>query len=243
MTVKKKCGKSKKAAKSGSGFPVLIPAAGAGADHSDFRAHSEAMNIPITEGSNSDPPVIPAAAAAPGTDHLEPMNIPITEGNTSDPPVKNYQITDGSVKDVKFIGPTGQKEWMGVELQDFYVIIPSETVLMFRRPSEPQFSLDPQDIVDHLKACPNIKVSPGAKLFFKGLEVPADEDMARFPIPKAAFILDQYTDPAHSGKLFSCLNPTCNDFFHQGRGWNRLQKFEKHHPTVRSTRTDWNAWN
>ena len=48
----------------------------------------------------------------------------------------------------RFIGHTGQKDWIGVELEDFYVIVPGpgKTVVMFRRPSEPQFKLVPKDI-------------------------------------------------------------------------------------------------
>ena len=68
-----------------------------------------------------------------------------------------------------------------------------EAVVMFRRPSEPQFKLVPKDIVDHLEAL--LGISPGAKLSYRGTEVPGDEDLSRFKVAKATFLLG-HGDPS-----------------------------------------------
>ena len=133
--------------------------------------------------------------------------------------LKKFQIMKGSVTDVKFIGFSGQKDWIGVELETFYVIIPGKTVVMFRRPIEPQFKLGAKDIVDHLEA--ELGIPPGAKLSYRGTEVPSDEDLAKFQVPKAAFLLATYWDPAHSGKLWTCLNQCCVDGPTNRRGFHR----------------------
>ena len=147
----------------------------------------------------------------------------------------DFKITEGHLTDVKFVGPTGLKDWMGVELEDFYVIIPEQSVVLFRRPSVAQFKLRSKDIVDHLKSCPDFRISPGAKLSYRGAEVPDNVDLASLKIAKAAYILGP-ADPAHSGKLFSCLNDSCVDSLNHRRGFNRLQKFQRHQPTVKTTK-------
>ena len=137
----------------------------------------------------------------------------------SQPSVPQFQITKGDLTDVQFIGPTGQKNWIGVKLMTFYVIIPGRTVVMFRRPVEPQFRLVTKDIVDHL--VPLLGISPEAKLSYRGAEIPSEENLGSFNVDKAAFVLSTYWDPSHSGKLWTCLNQNCLDGPSNRRGFHR----------------------
>ena len=73
--------------------------------------------------------------------------------------------------------------------------------------------------MDHLE--PLLGISPEAKLSYRGAEAPSDEDLGRFNVDKAAFLLGTFWDPAHSGKLWTCLNQDCLDGPYNRCGFHR----------------------
>ena len=64
---------------------------------------------------------------------------------------KPYRFSWGSRPDIYYVGHKDQKDWIGLDLSDFYIIILEWVVFNIQMSKKASFCLFPADVVDFLK--------------------------------------------------------------------------------------------
>ena len=142
---------------------------------------------------------------------------------------KEYRFSFGSLPDIIYVGHKDQKDWSGLTLSDFYIIIQDRVALNFRMSKKAPFSLFPADVVDFLKTFPEVNDFSFPVLIFKDMEVPADTNLVNFLLTKPTFILAESGSAVdHSGRLFTCGGVHCRDSDGHPMGWTKLSNYKAH---------------
>ena len=142
---------------------------------------------------------------------------------------KPYRFSWGSRPDIYYVGHKDQKDWIGLDMSDLYIIIPEIVSLNVRMSKKAPFSLFPADVVDFLKTLPHASEFSDPVLFFQDTEVPADTNLVNFPLTKPTFILAESGSPVdHSGRLFTCGGVHCRDTDGHPMGWTKLSNYKTH---------------